>query len=412
MSNNDWQGKLRSKMDGYSEPLPDSVWNAVESGVASVWDRRRRIRRRRRMFAGGASVCAAAALAVAVLLPDRGTVLQPAPGPRLAQSAAPALSEEFFRMEDARPLDAAHSRVLDDVTELPAPMESAGVPPQEDLQADTGNGPEEMPSSSEPGGRPVEPEPEQPCPPSEIFGDAAFSAREEEHGKKLRVSLGLRASNVAPGRSESAGYGGMYGASVVPAQFSRPDQMLGYSSVLLNNNSRSVSTSTEHWQPVSVGLAVSLGLGGNFSLESGLNYSCLVSDMSSGTAENHYDIRQTLHYIGLPLKARFSFWRPGGFDLYLTAGGEVEKCVGGNTSTSYVVNSSERSVVKDRIIVEPLQWSVGASLGLGYSFSELLGIYVEPGVSYHFDNGSFVETVYRERPFNFSLSLGLRFNLE
>ena len=43
--------------------------------------------------------------------------------------------------------------------------------------------------------------------------------------------------------------------------------------------------------------------------------------------------------------------------------------------------------------------------------SELLGIYAEPGFSYYFDNGSFVETVYRERPFNFSLSLGLRFNL-
>ena len=55
--------------------------------------------------------------------------------------------------------------------------------------------------------------------------------------------------------------------------------------------------------------------------------------------------------------------------------------------------------------------SVGASLGFGYSFNELLGIYAEPGFSYYFDNGSFVETVYRERPFNFSLSLGLRFNL-
>ena len=59
----------------------------------------------------------------------------------------------------------------------------------------------------------------------------------------------------------------------------------------------------------------------------------------------------------------------------------------------------------------PLQWSVGASLGIGYRFNGLVGIYLEPGVSYYFDNGSFVETVYRERPLNFSLGIGLRFNL-
>ena len=46
-----------------------------------------------------------------------------------------------------------------------------------------------------------------------------------------------------------------------------------------------------------------------------------------------------------------------------------------------------------------------------YRFNDLVGIYLEPGVSYYFDNGSFVETVYRERPLNFSLGIGLRFNL-
>ena len=137
----------------------------------------------------------------------------------------------------------------------------------------------------------------------------------------------------------------------------------------------------------------------------------LVSDMSSGTEENRYDIRQTLHYVGVPLRARYSFWKPGGFDLYMTAGGKVEKCVGGTTSTSYVVKSSVSSSTKDRITVDPLQWSVGASLGIGYRFNDLVGIYLEPGVSYYFDNGSFVETVYRERPLNFSLGIGLRFNL-
>ena len=36
MGNNDWQGKLRSEMETFSEPLPDSVWDAVESGVGAA----------------------------------------------------------------------------------------------------------------------------------------------------------------------------------------------------------------------------------------------------------------------------------------------------------------------------------------------------------------------------------------
>ena len=241
--------------------------------------------------------------------------------------------------------------------------------------------------------------------------DVFFLPADDAAGGKVRVTLGFRASNVAPGHSEASGYGGLYGASVVPSPTSAREQLQGYSSVLLSNNSQPVSTSTEHYQPVSFGLAISVGLGDRFSLETGADYSCLVSDMSSGTEENRYDIRQTLHYVGVPLRARYSFWKPGGFDLYMTVGGKVEKCVGGTTSTSYVVKSSVSSSTKDRITVDPLQWSVGASLGIGYRFNDLVGIYLEPGVSYYFDNGSFVETVYRERPLNFSLGIGLRFNL-
>lgn len=409
MGNNDWQGKLRSEMETFSEPLPDSVWDAVESGVGAVWNRRRRMRRRRRMFAGAASAFAAAALASVVMFrggEDR-VMLMPA-GSRQILAAAPALPEELF-LPSAAALPLAPVRSLGEdagdeplqypeaVLPAPAPSDAAAVTEQ---------------PGGDPGPVPGTEEPEESLPGAEDMSfPHVFDAGDDDEGGGIRLRLGLKASNLAPGRNETVGYGGMYGAAVMPASSAQRDQLVSYSSVLLNNNSQEVSTRTEHWQPVSVGVSLSLGFGERFSLDSGLDYSCLVSDMSSGTADNRYDIRQTLHYVGLPLRARFSFWKPAGFDFYLTAGGKVEKCVGGTTSTSYIVDSAVKSTVRDRIMVEPLQWSVGASLGFGYSFNELLGIYAEPGFCYYFDNGSFVETVYRERPFNFSLSLGLRFNL-
>lgn len=411
MSSSDWQDKLRTGMDSYSEPVPDSVWKAVESGVGAAWERQRRLRRRRRMFAGAASAFAAAALAAAVIFPvnDGQDALRPS-SRILALAGDPVLQPGLFRVGEAPALDAVVRRTP---AEAFVPED---VPAGEVFMPGRSGEPAEESPTSAPG--PAESvSAETPTVPEDVAAeslwddDVFYMPADDAAGGKVRVTLGFRASNVAPGHSEASGYGGLYGASIVPSPTSAREQLQGYSSVLLSNNSQPVSTSTEHYQPVSFGLALSVGLGDRFSLETGADYSCLVSDMSSGTEENRYDIRQTLHYVGVPLRARYSFWKPGGFDLYMTAGGKVEKCVGGTTSTSYIVKSSVSSSTKDRITVDPLQWSVGASLGIGYRFNDLVGIYLEPGVSYYFDNGSFVETVYRERPLNFSLGIGLRFNL-
>lgn len=411
MSSSDWQDKLRTGMDSYSEPVPDSVWKAVESGVGAAWERQRRLRRRRRMFAGAASAFAAAALAAAVIFPlnDGQDALRPS-SRILALAGDPVLQPGLFRVGEAPALDAvvrrmpAEAFVPEDVPAGEVFMPGRSGAPAEEVPAPAPGPAESVPAETTA-------VPEDVAAESFWDDDVFFLPADDAAGGKVRVTLGFRASNVAPGHSEASGYGGLYGASVVPSPTSAREQLHGYSSVLLSNNSQPVSTSTEHYQPVSFGLSLSVGLGERLSLETGADYSCLVSDMSSGTEENRYDIRQTLHYVGVPLRARYSFWKPGGFDLYMTAGGKVEKCVGGTTSTSYVVKSSVSSSTKDRITVDPLQWSVGASLGIGYRFNDLVGIYLEPGVSYYFDNGSFVETVYRERPLNFSLGIGLRFNL-
>jgi hypothetical protein len=41
--------------------------------------------------------------------------------------------------------------------------------------------------------------------------------------------------------------------------------------------------------------------------------------------------------------------------------------------------------------------------------TDYAGLYVEPGISYHFDDGSPVTTVYKDRPLDFNLAFGLCF---
>lgn len=235
--------------------------------------------------------------------------------------------------------------------------------------------------------------------------------------RRRGLSFGLLTSNVAGSRSSISRYAALYGSTVTKqihgfsettADF--PDSQ-GYAGVMQSNSNNEISSTVKNWQPIQVGVSVAYSFTDRLSIESGLTYSCLISDLSSGTPLGNYDIRQTLHYIGLPLALRYDFLKIKGFSLYASVGGQMEKCVAGKTRTDYFVDGKKVSSENGRIMVEPLQWSVNAYVGAQYSFNRLVGLYIEPGAAYYFRNSSPVNCIYSERPFNFSFRAGLRFSL-
>lgn len=48
------------------------------------------------------------------------------------------------------------------------------------------------------------------------------------------------------------------------------------------------------------------------------------------------------------------------------------------------------------------------ALGAQYNINRKVGVYVEPGIAYYFDDGSSVQTIRKENPCNFTLQAGLR----
>ena len=149
----------------------------------------------------------------------------------------------------------------------------------------------------------------------------------------------------------------------------------------------------KHHQPISFGLSVRKALGNGFSLESGLTYTLLSSDAK--LADNDQQIEQKLHYIGIPLRANWNFFDRKLVTLYVSGGGMVEKCVYGKLG-------SEKETVK------PLQFSVSGAVGAQLNSTKRVGIYVEPGVAYYFDDGSDIQTIRKENPFNFNIQAGIR----
>lgn len=146
----------------------------------------------------------------------------------------------------------------------------------------------------------------------------------------------------------------------------------------------------KHKQPFSAGVAVRKELSDRWGIESGLVYTQLNSEISAASGTLSYTQDQKLHYIGIPVKADVSLYKTERINLYASAGGMVEKCVGGDVKPN------------------PLQLSLTAAAGIQYKLNDRLSLYAEPGLSYHFDDGSPVSTIRKEKPLNVNLSCGVR----
>ena len=178
--------------------------------------------------------------------------------------------------------------------------------------------------------------------------------------------------------------------------------------ILVGNKYREVYTDVKHRQPIIIGASINYNLNEKWSLTSGLTYTILSSELRSGSDSYYYTSEQTLHNVGIPLDINYNVWKSKKMSVYLSGRGLVEKNVSGKLMTDYVVGDKLQQSKEDKISVDQLQWSLNTSAGVLYSLSQKVGLYAEPGVSYHFNNGSEVETIYKEKPVNFSLRLGLR----
>lgn len=88
----------------------------------------------------------------------------------------------------------------------------------------------------------------------------------------------------------------------------------------------------------------------------------------------------------------------------------MEKLVKGKSTTDFTVNGKEETPQNDDVKEKKLQYSVNAAVGVQANVADHVGLYIEPGISYHFDNHSDVTNIYKDTPLNFSLGLGLRYS--
>ena len=427
--NNRWTEDLRSRMSSYEVDAPehlfDDIMGAVEAVEKSVSTAEKPIEtvaepERRgallplwgRRVAVAASVAAIVAVGVLTLNIEREVEQME----QVIAMEQPAPAELPVELLEVAVVEAEPQRVL---LKKSAPAQSNTQPspeqtfnqqqreaeqPKESQKSEVEVSQEDTPHNS-PSQR-TQPTPQQ---------RTIYAARPPQRVASQQSESRLAANIFASGFSgASNGFASQQLFSLSSALYgSRVEGGAGDGDEMLQPDaSRTISRDVHHHQPIRVGVTLRYAFAPRWAVESGLNYSHLRSDVTVGNANNYYDERTSLHYIGLPVNVVYSLLSTRAVELYVMAGGMVEKCVSGSLRTNYFVGGEPHNNSHSSVSVGGLQFSANASAGVQLNLSPTVGLYAEPGVGYWFDNGSKVESIYHDRPRNFNLNLGLRFTFK
>ena len=239
------------------------------------------------------------------------------------------------------------------------------------------------------------------------YNDVTERSGSTDAPSRWSVSTGAMGGLGASGTTTA--YGDYLVLSCPGGADTKDSPMLDMSSV---NRDVETKTEYEHHLPIRIGLSVAYALTDRLSISSGLTYTRLSSDIKDASRESKYIGEQRLHYVGIPVNVSYKVASSRWISLYGTAGVLAEKCVSGTTDEGYVENNTMKYTNTHDISSKPLQMSVNAGVGIQFDFIDNVGIYAEPGLSYYFDDGSALQTIYKEKPLNFNLNVGVRFKLE
>lgn len=175
---------------------------------------------------------------------------------------------------------------------------------------------------------------------------------------------------------------------------------------------KSIST---YGVPLSFGLGAKFNINDKFGIGTGVNWSLLSRSFSgiytevdgSGnvTKSVNSDINNELHYIGIPLNLYYNVMSNRNVKFYVWGGGSAEK----GLVNKYRIYSKPESIIYKES-VSGLQWSTAAGLGLEFTLTDKLGLYIDPSARYYFDCGQ-PTSVRTQKPYMLNFEVGMRFNL-
>ena len=366
---------FRSILEGAEEEVPASVWEGVSAGldkaargkVVALWFRR----------AGIATVAAAAIAGMLLVLPeDNGADIVPGAedsnmiavvenDPVIPADTAETAVPEMIYVAKAEPVK-FKAEAAEQAVQTETPAADAGIP------ADTAEEPDGM-EDCHASGQERKSDNNTGAETGAEWKDE-WAEVEEPVRKKKNASFilsGLTGTNAAQNET-------------VKDIFKRPDPNPGPATTGVTQT----STNSAYGIPVSFGAGVRIGLSSKWSIGAGVNYSMLsrkfygtytmVGNDGGILKDISSDIRNSQHYIGIPVNAYYNIVNQDKINFYTYAGGTVEKCI---SDKYHVVNTEITHSEK----AKGVQLSANVGLGVEFMLGKHLGLYIDPSLRYYFE---------------------------
>lgn len=422
MSNQDWTSKLQEQLADYQEPVSHDLWAGIEQSLAhSETVKKPRIVYFKRWSAAAAAVALLGIGGSYVYLHqedvEKGNlqlashavstaVNQSAPSH--AVSPSHVVSADLQSAASQSKMGNALEEESENEISLLAENSNPAEPVSEDKATGGSTGHKALTRFSD----------HKALTRSSDHHEAAYASQSYHFEKDKEIagwSMQLYAENLTPSlggvnSDASGGYNDFsYGTMAEPMPGVIPDPTAGgiygeeYLLASYKAIQRNQQVNAKHHAPVSVGLQVAFGIAPRLSLSTGMVYTRTSSDFYPYAPGSSYNVHQVLHYVGIPVGLNYEFWQSGGFHAYVMAGAEADYNVKNDTDED---GTKKENAKRDRV-----QFSGKASLGAQYDITPKVGLYIEPGAKYYFDNGSHVENTFKDKKLNFNLQFGLRFNL-
>lgn len=222
----------------------------------------------------------------------------------------------------------------------------------------------------------------------------------QQSAKQRKWSFGMGAGNLSVGTSQ-----------LVPHYVTNSMALRSESLVSMNTwgatQEASPKTDIRHHTPISFGLSVSRQLSNRFYLQTGLNYSYLRSEWSTN-GTYHIETGQRLHFVGIPLSIAYRIAEWNRFLFYASAGGMAEVNVAGKQRSQLFSDEIAIARQTEHVRMKEWLWSVNGKVGVSYPIIRFVSAFGEVSANYYFDNGSTIETIHSEKPFNVGFNVGFR----
>ncbi len=407
MVRDDFDQRLRDRLEGVTEPAPD-VWEGISKGLA----RRRRKVVFRRFTVAAAAAAAVLALALLVFRGPRNDGQVEAPA-RIAGTVEPAgtpvVAPAEVPVPDIAPIEeqiAALPRqavAAARVTKPAAPQAPAAAGPAGETPVTV------VPPVEEPAVQ--EPVPQEPAavPAEETkTGDAQHLLTEndlpadywtrEESSRSSRSRTHTSQISILSNLTTVASDGDLF---YIPSA-SHASSQTGKGQAVSDIEPISATNAPKFYAPLTFGVQVAFPLTDRLSIATGVNYSYLVSQFDILYKKVLYEgAYNQLHYVGVPLALSWHFVQTPHLGVYASVAGAAEKCV----AQRYVFGSN---VASEK--VKGLQWSAKAGVGIEYWFIPHMGVYFDPSLIYFFDNRQPL-SIRTQQPLQANFELGFRFRI-